>query len=161
MSERKPRGVSFESWVERQVREARERGAFDDLPGTGKPLPRTDGDELAWLREKMRREDLPVAALLPPSLALAKEVEDLPLTLSRLRGEPRVRAYLADLNTRIEAARRGPQIGPLMRTRVIDVEPTVEQWRARQPVPAPTEVGPRRPAPRDRWWRGRRPGPSA
>ena len=39
MSERKPRGVSFESWVERQVREARERGAFDDLPGAGKPLP--------------------------------------------------------------------------------------------------------------------------
>ncbi|MBW3648094.1 MAG: DUF1992 domain-containing protein, partial [Actinobacteria bacterium] len=55
MTERKPAGVSFESWVERQLREARERGSFDDLPGTGKPLQPASFDELAWVREKLRR----------------------------------------------------------------------------------------------------------
>ncbi|WNI16501.1 DnaJ family domain-containing protein [Actinacidiphila sp. ITFR-21] len=39
MTERKPPGVSFESWTDKQIREAEARGAFADLPGVGKPLP--------------------------------------------------------------------------------------------------------------------------
>ena len=101
MTERKPSGVSFESWVERQLREARDRGSFDDLPGAGKPLPRTPSDELAWVREKARRENLPVSVLLPPALAgVAKEVEDLPGRLARERSEARVRSMVKDLNIR-------------------------------------------------------------
>jgi Domain of unknown function (DUF1992) len=37
MTERKPPGVSWESWFEEQIRRAREDGAFDNLPGAGKP----------------------------------------------------------------------------------------------------------------------------
>jgi len=165
VTERKPRGLSFEGWAERQIREARERGAFDNLPGTGKPLPRTDADELAWVRNKLRREELPVAALLPESLALAKEVEELPVALARLSTEARVRAVLTDLNRRIDAAWRGPQVGPPMRTRKLDVEAWLARWRAARPpaaatppegsgqlLPARTD----RPAsPRHRWWRRR------
>lgn len=154
MTERKPAGVSFESWVERQLREARERGGFDDLPGTGRPLPRTASDELAWVREKARREDLPVTALLPPALAVAKEVEDLPQRLARERSEPRVRTLVEGLNARIDAARRGPQVGPPVRTALLDVEAVVAAWRAAQPPPPP----PAAPAPvraGRRWW-GRR-----
>ena len=36
--------VQYESWIDRQIREAIERGAFDDLPSAGKPL-RLDPDE--------------------------------------------------------------------------------------------------------------------
>ena len=153
MTERKPRGVSFESWVERQVREARERGAFDDLPGSGKPLPPTASDEMAWIREKVRREDLPVSALLPPSLAVAKEVEDLPARLARERSEARVRAVVTELNTRIDAARRGPQVAPPGRTARLDVEAVVAAWR--EALPAPPAPAPPPPAPvaRRRWWR--------
>lgn len=153
MTERKPTGVSFESWVERQVREARECGSFDDLPGTGKPLPRTTYDEMAWVREKARREDLPVSALLPPSLAVAREVEDLPGRLARERSEPWVRALVADLNARIDAARRGPQVGPPVRTALLDVDAVVAAWRAvAPPAPAPAVLD----APRRRWWLPRR-----
>lgn len=151
MTERKPAGVCFESWVERQVREARDRGAFDDLPGTGKPLPRTATDEMAWLREKARREDLPLSALLPPSLAVAKEVEDLPQRLARERSEARVRAVVSELNERIDAARRGPQTGPPVRTALRDVEAVVAAWR--EALPAPSAPAPAAPAPaRRRWW---------
>jgi hypothetical protein len=121
MTERKPSGVSFESWVERQLREARERGSFEGLAGTGKPLPRTTSDELAWVREKVRQEELPVSALLPPGLAVAKEVEDLPGRLARERSEHRVRAIVTELNGRIDAARRGPQVGPPVRTAMLGV----------------------------------------
>ena len=157
MTERKPAGVTFESWVERQLREARERGSFDGLPGAGKPLPRTSSDELAWVRDKARREDLPVSALLPPSLAVAKEVEDLPARLSRERSEARVRSLLEELNGRIDAARRGPQVGPPVRTALVDVDAVVAAWRDAVTPPAPSPqpaVAPTRG--RGRWWWRRR-----
>jgi hypothetical protein len=155
MTERKPAGVSFESWVERQLREARERGAFDNLPGVGKPLPRTATDELAWVREKARREDLPISALLPPSLAVAKEVEDLPELLARIRSEARVRSMVTELNGRIDAARRGPQVGPPVRTALLDVEAIVASWRETIAPPADAPAPPPMPAEatRRRWTR--------
>ena len=42
MTERKPPGVSWESWIDRQIREAEERGAFADLPGAGMRIPDLD-----------------------------------------------------------------------------------------------------------------------
>jgi len=39
----------YESWVDKQIREAQERGDFDDLPGAGKPLPHLgDPDDADW-----------------------------------------------------------------------------------------------------------------
>ena len=42
-----------ESWVDQQIREAQERGEFDNLPGTGQPIdltpnPYAQGQELAF-----------------------------------------------------------------------------------------------------------------
>ncbi len=75
MTERKPPGVGFETWVERQIREATERGAFDDLPGAGRPIPDLDKphDELWWVKQKLRRENF---SYLPPTIALRKQAEE-------------------------------------------------------------------------------------
>lgn len=144
--------MPWESWVERQLREARDNGAFEDLPGLGKPLKVGDPDAMAWVREKARQEDLPIAALLPPSLAVAKEVEDLPVTLARERSEAHVRDRLTALNRRIDAARRGPQIGPPVRTPLLDVEEQVTAWRAALPPPsAPSAPAAPIERPRRRW----------
>lgn len=143
--------MPWETWVERRLREARERGVFEDLAGLGKPLEVRDHDPMTWVREKARQEGLPITALLPPSLAVAKEVEDLPVTLARERSEARVRDLLIDLNRRIDAARRGPQLGPPVRTALLDVDEQVAAWRAALPAPpeppAPVE------RPRRRWRR--------
>jgi hypothetical protein len=42
--------MPFETWADRQIREAEERGEFDDLPGKGKPIPDLDkvGDVSEW-----------------------------------------------------------------------------------------------------------------
>jgi hypothetical protein len=71
MTDRKPPGVDFGTWVERKIREAAERGAFDNLPGAGKPIPDLDTphDELWWIKRKLREEGL---AHLPPTIALRK-----------------------------------------------------------------------------------------
>lgn len=45
MTERKPLGVSFESWIDKQIREATERGEFQNLPGAGSLFP----GPVAWM----------------------------------------------------------------------------------------------------------------
>ncbi|MDX3236554.1 DUF1992 domain-containing protein [Streptomyces sp. ME03-5709C] len=129
MTERKPPGVPFESWVDRQIREATERGAFDDLPGAGKPLAAMDRpyDELWWIREKMAREGL---SHLPASLRLCKEVEDAMDAASRAPSEREVRRIVGDVNDRIRRGLRTPMEGPPLNLVPYDVEDVVARWRA-------------------------------
>ncbi len=50
-------GAPQEHPVERLIREAVESGEFDDLPGTGKPIPGagTVDDEYWWVRDWVKR----------------------------------------------------------------------------------------------------------
>jgi len=87
MTERKPREISFTSWIDRQISEAQERGAFDNLPGAGKPLPKRAMDTDAWIRDKLDREGVPAEEMLPVPLRLRKEAERVSDTLSDYRSE--------------------------------------------------------------------------
>jgi hypothetical protein len=156
MTERKPPNMSVGSWVEQQIRAADARGAFANLPGSGKPLrdldrPRSDLD---WIAAKLRREDVDVSALLPPALALAREVERLPERLARERSEARVRETVEDLNKRIRTAVLIAPPGPPVRVRPLDVEEEVRRWRAARAAPKSVEAPPPQPSPgeRRRWW---------
>jgi len=40
MTGRKPAGKSWESWIEEQIKRARDEGVFDNLEGTGGQRPR-------------------------------------------------------------------------------------------------------------------------
>jgi hypothetical protein len=117
-------------WVERQIRAAQDQGAFDNLPGAGKPLPRSSGDVLDWVADKLRAEETDTRALLPPSLRLRKELEDLPARLSKVRTEREVREIVTDLNKRIRAEILVPHAGPPLLVRLVDLEEEVERWRA-------------------------------
>lgn len=130
VTERKPPGVSFESWADRQIREATERGDFDDLPGKGKPLRGLDKpyDELWWVREKLEREQV---SHLPPSLALRKEAQDALEAARNARSEDEVRRILGKLNERIREAVRVPPSGPPHRLVPFDIDRTVREWRER------------------------------
>ena len=72
MTEQKPPGMSWESWIDQQIREAREAGLFDNLPGAGKPLPNVaDGyDPLWWVKQLVQREQISV--LPRPSRCFAR-----------------------------------------------------------------------------------------
>ncbi len=120
--------MGYESWVDRQIREAEKRGAFDDLPGAGKPLKNLDRhDPDWWVKDLVAREQL--SFVLPTSLALRKEVEDLPTTLAGMHREEDVRELVDDLNERIVEARRRPTSGPPVFIRTVDVEAVVSDWR--------------------------------
>src|SRR5690242_4181148 len=97
----------YESVVDRRIREAQERGEFDNLPGQGRPLPGYGQayDEDWWIKDWVRREN--ITGVLPTSLRLRREVEDLARTVAGKSTESAVRRLVADLNERIGRARRG------------------------------------------------------
>lgn len=133
MTERKPPGVSFESWVDKQIREASERGDFTSLAGFGKPLPDDTApyDELWWVKGKMHREGLSV---LPPALALRKEAEEAREAVGRATTESQVRRILTEVNEKIDAALRRPPPGPPLGIKPFDAEAVVREWRASRPT---------------------------
>lgn len=141
MTERKPVGVDFESWVDRKIREATERGDFDNLAGAGEPLPGAGNphhDENAWLRDYLRREGVSGDAMLPPSLLLRRDVERLPEAVRDAVSEQEVRETVAELNRRIVDWLRMPT-GPQVPIAPVDADAVVRQWQertAREDTPA-------------------------
>jgi hypothetical protein len=155
MTERKPSGMSFETWVDSQISRAVARGDFDHLPGAGKPLPRRDDSMVEWVIAKARQENLDVFGMLPPGLALRKEKEDLPRRAALLPSEVAVRALVEDFNDRVRLFWRRPQDPPVVPVGLADAEAVVQEWRRTRPPPAPPQERPPEP-PRRRWWRLRR-----
>ncbi len=144
--------MSFETWIDKQIREATERGEFDDLPGTGKPLPGADKphDENWWVKGLLEREGLSAEGMLPESLRLRREIEHLPGAVADLPSERQVRETVADLNQRIVAWMRAPA-GPHVPIGKVDADEVVAEWRARRP--RPTAAVQPAPPPPPRWWR--------
>lgn len=120
----------FESWIDRQVREAMERGEFDNLPGAGKPIADLGGahDPDWWLKRWVQRNDAGEAAL-PPTVQLRKQRDELQATLADVRTEREAREIIADLNERIRESHRHRLPGPPVFTATVDVEAAVAEWR--------------------------------
>lgn len=115
--------------VERQIREAIERGEFDDLPGAGEPLPGAGGprDPNWWLRsflDRERSDDRRRAAY--------DRVEARLGSLWALGSEDAVRRAVEALNTEIADLDAGTG-----RFEPFDLESVVSAWktmvRARRP----------------------------
>jgi len=124
----------YETRIDRMIREAQERGDFDDLPGAGKPLRHTGNgyDPEWWIKQLAERESL--GAALPPALHLRRQIEDLPATLAKMSTEEHVRQHVTELNAQIARVRRGPMEGPRVLLRTVDVEEAVRAWKAARPA---------------------------
>ena len=169
MTERKPAGMPFESWVERQILDAQKRGEFDHLPGAGKPLPGLTGqyDEMWWVKQLAQRERV---STLPPMLVMRKEAEDLLDGLADVSSEASVRDLVENCNARVVEALRRPQDGPLFAVpRRLAIDEVLAEWgrrRAARTTPTGSESEPadadesgRSTRPRLRLWhRARRAG---
>lgn len=136
MTERKPPGLGFESWIERQIGEATNGGDVSGLPGAGSPFRDLDRpyDELWWIKQKLEREHL---AYLPPSLALRAEVVEAMARAMAAASEAELRRIVAEVNERVVEATRKPLSGPPLDLVPFDVERVVQSWRERQPRSRP------------------------
>jgi hypothetical protein len=126
----------YESSIDRQLREATERGEFDNLKGSGKPLADhgREYQEDWWVRDWLEREGA-TAGVIPPTLAVRRDVEDLEADVDRLRTEQEVREHVAELNERLRKAAVGLMDGPPVVLPPRDADQIVTGWRERRESP--------------------------
>ncbi|MCA8911173.1 MAG: DUF1992 domain-containing protein [Planctomycetes bacterium] len=129
MTTRKPFGIPQETWVDKLIREAIERGEFDNLPGKGKPIKGLDRPWSLndWAREMIEREGV---SILPPGLQLRRDVERELEEIMQLALEEGVRRAVDRLNERIRNTNRQIYEGPQSMVRPLNVEEVVERWRS-------------------------------
>jgi hypothetical protein len=127
VTQRKPPELSFEGWIEQQIRDAQQSGRFDDLPGRGRPL-RTDdaADPHWWTKQLLRREQVD---FLPPALELRRSVEKALAALPGMRDERVVRALLERVDAEIRRANATATSGPPTTQPPLDIEALVAAWR--------------------------------
>ena len=126
--ERKPPKMRWETWVERKIRESMERGEFDNLPGTGKPIPdlARPYDELWWLRKKLREERFSIE---PLTITLRRELDETRAGIAAATSEAEVRRLVAGVNERIVYVNSHTTSGPPSDLVPLDVERVVADWR--------------------------------
>lgn len=124
---RKPLAEPFETFVDRQIREAREAGELDNLPGEGQPLAGLDDppDEMWWVKAKLRREDL---SFVPDAIAIRRELEALLAALPGLP-EAKARELLVALDARIRKMNATVTSGPPTTVAPLDVETLLARSR--------------------------------
>ena len=99
----------FEKLIEQRINAARQKGAFDDLPGTGKPL---DLEEDWNIHEDLRLayKILKNAVCIPPELEVRKEIkttEELLETMEDAHEKYRVLKRLNFLIMKLNTMRKG------------------------------------------------------
>jgi hypothetical protein len=131
MTERKPPGTSWESWIDQQIREAEEAGAFDSLAGAGKPLPDLgkEYDPDWWVKKLVEREGI---IDLPPALELRRKVQRALEGLATARDEAEVRRIVEALNVEIRKVNATVTEGPPTNLAPLAVDDVVREWRARR-----------------------------
>lgn len=145
--------AGYESPTDKAIREAMQRGAFDDLPGAGKPLAADpEGDDFLRRFAAAEEDGTP---FLPRALQLRKEAHDLPARIAAMPAEAKVRALVTELAARIAEEIRTPTSPIAVGVRPPDVEEVLARWRADRAARIPPAAPPQ-PAPaKRRWWRRR------
>lgn len=129
MTDRKPSGLSWESWVERQIDEGRRAGLFDGLDGEGKPIDGLDGphDDEWWVKAKLRRERI---EYLPPTIAIRGERDAAVAAALAAADEAEARRILEAVNDRIRYVNSHTVSGPPSTVWIVDIDAILERRRA-------------------------------
>jgi hypothetical protein len=128
---KKPPSESYDSWLDRLIREAQERGDFENLPGAGRPIPGLDkpDDENGWIKQKLEQEKFPAA---PEPLRLRAEADRLIEELAGLESETLVREQVRRINERLRRANALPS--PLPPRPLLDEQRELERRQQQPPA---------------------------
>jgi hypothetical protein len=129
MTQRKPPGLSFDTWIDVQIREAKQRGLFDGLVGAGKPqtnLAEAE-DPFWWAKQLLERESV---SYLPPALEVRVRARKLREVLASLPSERALREAVEALNADIRRVNRSATDGPPTVQAPLDADELAAQWRA-------------------------------
>ena len=86
--------------AEERIKEAQRAGAFDNLPGKGKPL---DLEDLSWVPEDLRIGYLVLknAHVLPPEAQLLKDIHTIEDLLKHVEDEGERRALAKSIQSKL------------------------------------------------------------
>jgi seryl-tRNA synthetase len=156
MTERKPPSMDTKDWVEAQIKQAQNRGEFENLAGAGKPIPKLADphDSDWWVKDFIRREKIETDVLLPPTMQLRKEKARIREHVATMRTEAEVREYVEELNKRILLQVRDAT-GPVIPVGKTDEDAVLRQWREdrdAQETAQPEPTSEPEPAPKRSLW---------
>lgn len=116
---------AFRRQAEQEIQRAEQDGAFDNLPGAGKPLPDIDApyDPMWWVKKFVKQQRL---ESMRPEFKLRVEIERTLEKLPTMPSEARVRATLSELNGRI---RHANATAGTQRVAPLDIEQCIARWR--------------------------------
>lgn len=130
MSEqRKPPGLDWETWIDRLIRQAQERGEFADNSLHGKPIPslgkRRPDD---WFAQSlMAREGL---EQLPKTIRVRKNLDRALEAIAAADDEDEVRRIVADINEQILDVNRKAASGPPSNMMPLNLDRVLATWLA-------------------------------
>ena len=122
--------------ADQRIREAQERGEFDDLPGAGQPLDLSDANDPDWwAKRRIREEGGDLSAFAPASVILRRERERVRESVPGLRSEEAVRDAVEAFNRLVLEDRMRPALPgmPPIVVRLLDVEEALAAWRSAHP----------------------------
>ena len=104
--------LTLDAIAERRIREAQERGEFDDLPGAGAPL---DLDDDSLVPEDLRAayRVLKNSGFVPPELEVYREIREVEQLLQRVEDDGERVAALSRLNFLLSRSAAGRRHGHL------------------------------------------------
>jgi len=98
--------------AEKRIREARERGEFDDLPGAGAPLDLED-DALVPAELRAAYRVLKNSGFLPPELEIYSEIRDAEQLLQRVADDDERTRLVSRINFLLGRSAAGRRHGDL------------------------------------------------
>jgi hypothetical protein len=136
MTEQKPPGKSWRSWIEEQIQDAQREGQFDRLEGVGRPIPGIEApyDPLWWVKKLLEREKI---SMLPLGLEVRAKVDKMLDAVWRVPTEAHVRERIGVINAEIARANRTAAAGPPTTLAPLDVDDVLTEWRRRRASRAP------------------------
>ena len=104
--------LTLDAIAERRIREAQERGEFDDLPGAGAPLIL---EEDALIPEDLRAayRVLKNSGFLPPDLEIYREIRDAEQLLQRVADDDERARIMSRINFLLGRSAAGRRHGNL------------------------------------------------
>jgi hypothetical protein len=122
--------------AEQRIREAQDRGEFDDLPGAGKPLDLSDANDPDWwAKRRIREEGGDLSAFAPASVILRRERERVRAGVPALRSEQAVRDAVDAFNRLVLEDRLRPALPgmPPVVVRLLELDDALAAWREAHP----------------------------
>jgi Domain of unknown function (DUF1992) len=98
--------------AEKRIREAQERGEFDDLPGAGAPLA-LDDDVLVPEELRAAYRVLKNAGFLPPKLDVRREIREVEQLLHRVEDDGERMRLMSRINFLLRRSAAGRSRGDL------------------------------------------------